>query len=75
MKAAPLRLPKVGNVYIKNLSASFPQLVKRERKRDPLTPPFSWFPPASPFLSLSIARLGYFESEAHFWGCCCWKDT
>lgn len=35
MKAAPLRLPKVGNVYIKNLSASFP-----------LTPAFFPFVPA-----------------------------
>lgn len=69
MKAAPLRLPTyLGNVgiYIKNLSASFPQLVKKER--DPLTPAFFGFPPASPFyLALSITRLGYFESEPHFW--------
>lgn len=74
MKAAPSPFFYLGNVYIKNLSASFPQLVKRERKRerDPLTRLFSpLFPPASPFyLSLSITRLGYFESEPHFWGCC-----
>lgn len=54
MKAAPLRLPKVGNVYIiKNLSASFPQLVKRERKIHLL--PFFLVPARQPIFHDFIA--------------------
>lgn len=54
-------------MYIYKKSLGFISTIGEERERDPLTPPFFvLFPPASPFSSLSIARLGYFESEPHF---------